>query len=63
MLCNACILNIISKVTGVTQSTLTAMHEKQVVNKATLIPADDTHMLHAYYYHSAIVSKDLNCHL
>ena len=43
------IVNISSKVTGVTQSTLTALYEKQVVNKATRILADDTHMLHADY--------------
>ena len=42
-------LNISSKVTGVTQSTLTALYEKQVVNKATRILADDTHVLHADY--------------
>ena len=44
-----CIVNISSKVTGVTQSTLTALYEKQVANKATRILADDTHVLHAYY--------------
>ena len=43
------IVNISSKVTGVTQSTLTALYEKQVVNKATRILADDTHVLHADY--------------
>ena len=36
------IVNISSKVTGVTQSTLTALYEKQVVNKTTRILADDT---------------------
>ena len=35
--------------TGVTQSTLTALYEKQVVNKATRILADGTHVLHADY--------------
>ena len=44
-----CIVNISSKVTGVTQSTLTALYEKQVVNKATRILADDKHVLHADY--------------
>ena len=43
------IVNISSKVTGVTQSTLTALYEKQVVNKATRILADDKHVLHADY--------------
>ena len=43
------IVNISSKVTGVTQSTLTALYERQVVNKATRILADDTHVLHAAY--------------
>ena len=43
------IVNISSKVTGVKQSTLTALYEKQVVNKATRILADDTHMLHGEY--------------
>ena len=43
------IVNISSKVTGVTQSTLTALYEKQVVNKATRILADGKHVLHADY--------------
>ena len=43
------IVNISSKVTGVTQSTLTALYEKQVVNKATRILADDKHVLYADY--------------
>ena len=43
------IVNISSKVTGVTQSTLTALYERQVVNKATRILADDTHVLLADY--------------
>ena len=43
------IVNISSKVTVVTQSTLTALYEKQVVNKATRILADDKHVLHADY--------------
>ena len=38
------IVNISSKVTGVTQSTLTALYEKQVVNKATRILANDKHV-------------------
>ena len=43
------IVNISSKVTGVTQSTLTALYEKHVVNKATRILADDKHVLYADY--------------
>ena len=43
------IVNISSKVTGVTQSTLTALYERLAVNKATKILADDTHILHGEY--------------
>ena len=44
------IVNISSKVTGVTQSPITVLYEKQVVNEATRILADDTHMLHGEYF-------------
>ena len=47
---------------GVTQSTLTALYEKQVVNKAIRILADDTHVAWRMYL-SALVSKVSNCHL
>ena len=43
------IVNISSKVSGVTQSTLTALYERLAVNKATKILADDTHILHGEY--------------
>ena len=43
------VVNVTSKVTNVTPSTLTALYEKQVVNKATRILADDTHILHGEY--------------
>ena len=43
------IVNISSKVTGVTQSNLTALYERLAVNKATKILADDTHILHGEY--------------
>ena len=36
----------LKSMTVVTQSTLTALYEKQVVNKVTRNLADDTHMLH-----------------
>ena len=40
------IVNISSKVTGMKQSTLTVLYEKQVLRKAAHILADSTHILH-----------------
>ena len=51
-------------VTGVTQSSLTALCEQQVVNIATRIVADDTPIIIVWrIYPSAFVSKISNCHL
>ena len=43
------IVNIGSNVTGLKQSSLTALHEKQVLGKATKISNDNKHILHNEY--------------
>ena len=43
------IVNICSKITGLKQSTLNALYEKQVLRKATKIINDNTHILHNEY--------------
>ena len=49
MICNASYTSVVKSMTVVTQSTLIALYEKQVVNKVTRNVADDTHMLHGEY--------------